>query len=64
MHTTSGADGELVGSNSEKLIDGEAGNENIKEEAQSSKRTPTRILRYAEVQVHIVFCFQSEFVAN
>ena len=55
MHT---ADGEpVVGPSPEKPATAEAGKENIKEEPQSSKRTPTRILRYAEVQVHTICCF-------
>ena len=58
MHTTSTTNGEpVVASTPEKPVTGEAGKENIKEEPQSSKKTPTRILRYAEVQVHTIYCF-------
>ena len=58
MHTTSAAEGEpAVAPNPEKLVTGEADKETIKEEPQSSKKTPTRILRYAEVQVHTIYCF-------
>ena len=58
MHTASATDGEpVVGLSPEKPATSEAGKENVKEEPQSSKRTPTRILRYAEVQVYIIYCF-------
>ena len=59
MHTASATDGEpVVGPSPEKPVTGEAGKENVKEEPQSSKRTPTRILRYAEVQVYTIYCFK------
>ena len=58
MHTASTTNGEPGGGPSpEKPATADAGKENIKEEPKSSKRTPNRILRYAEVQVYTVSCF-------
>ena len=58
MHTATATDGEpIAGPSPEKAVTGETGKETVKEEPQSSKKTPTRILRYAEVQVHTTCCF-------